>query len=218
MKKQIFTNVVNELTHNPVWDMPFRLGNWAGGLRPELVSEASNDEAIRRQTDALFEYDERITKNLGAAVPNRACGSATWGICRGDAHFNRCNHGTYDAYVFLTSAWKYSRADYPLLVRFSASGAEANFLLGDTYGAGEALLLVAVVEANLSILVPRVEPFKGKPCVVCLTSQMALRQLILTGTPAPDEFTLSVFAYDTCGGKADEDMSVLITSVVRRSL
>jgi hypothetical protein len=209
MRKKIFADTVDAVKTNEVWSMPFRVGDYSFGLKPSLVVEGSADATITQTVGNMFDYDEIITPNDKAAqVPHRACKPACWGICRGDPLFKHCNVGTYNAYLFLTSTWKYSRADFPLLIRLSVGHVSRNMLLGDTYGAGEALLLLGLIYDG-DHLVPQLLQHKGKQLADCHSSQIAFRRLIRHNPgAAPSEFQLSVvdfsLQFSMAGGSACE--------------
>ena len=175
LKLETFVDAVEDVRAHPSWTAGLQLMGPSTGLREEAVSLAMNNAAVEKECDTVFGYDAREVPNPpGPKQPRRTCHFSTHGCCIKDRHIHAASVATYNTYATV-AAWKIARNSFPLVIRYEIGKSKEYFLLCDTVGRGDTVLLQRL-ELSPDRRALEISCVGGMPA--CLTGQQALCKLL----------------------------------------
>ena len=178
LKREMFVDTVREVAALPVWSRGTGLMRPATGLAPEFVlcGAADTDEATRKASAKLFDYDPQAIPNpTGPTQPRKTCHAMCAGLCRKDIHAVAAENVAFNIYAVLKTNKK-EREHYPLRVSFNTTEATLDMLLCDTVGVGDTALLLLLRPAAGDEELLQVASTGAGP--VTMTAQRAVAKLL----------------------------------------
>ena len=197
LNRQLFAKVSDAIEAHPAWSRGLGLCGASTALKPEHVLDGESDAALSAEVRRFFGYDSQPLPNAGVAIPLRSCAARCWGLCQSDAVQPQATIGVYNIWALL-HRWDLKRPAYPLVVSFShvpsalaghvaAPQRSSYFMLADTVGKGETVLLVGLQALGDDPAVFQLRRFRdaGFHVAACTTGQLALRACLRSWTTPP---------------------------------
>jgi len=168
---------MKNIDEHEYWKSGFQLAGLSGGLKKELVSEAS-DPRIDELNKKFFEFDATPLENPNRTMkPFQVCQVKHGGLCGMDLMRHRGDMGSTNVYRSLWSL----KGDLPLFVRITIPGSDcmSDQFLGKIHGRGDAAIFLEaeVDEQVLDDGAWGIATLKGEAEPVVRTFQMLLRFL-----------------------------------------